>query len=143
MNKLTDKLDSISLQYDIEYLSKIGTTMVNRFGKFVGTVVDKGYKVGIAFQKNFLSTYLKSDFKFNLNLNNLNSKTGRIKVKDLLLSEAEGSTAIDDNIKREFYMNLGKEIIELTKSDFKDDNLTIIDVSKFEMKDPREQKEQK
>ena len=52
---------------------------------------------------------------------------GKITIKHLLRSDA----VIDEADKREFYMNLGRDMVDLTKSGLESENLTIIDVSKY------------
>ena len=52
---------------------------------------------------------------------------GKITIKHLIRNDA----AIDDAAKRDLYMNLGRDIVDLTKSDIENENLTIIDVSKY------------
>ncbi|MBF0205504.1 MAG: hypothetical protein HQK53_01310 [Oligoflexia bacterium] len=59
----------------------------------------------------------------------------RLNVKYLLYNEtgtARGGDEEDSIEIREFYRRLGKRIVELSKENLKNDNLTIIDVSKFE-----------
>ena len=56
-------------------------------------------------------------------------KNGEITIKHLVKNDA----AIDDAAKRDFYIRLGRDIVELTKSDIEKENLTIIDVSKYKL----------
>jgi hypothetical protein len=57
------------------------------------------------------------------------SEEGKITLVHLLRSDA----AIDEADKREFYMNLGRDMVELTKSGVESENLTIIDLSRYKM----------
>ena len=56
------------------------------------------------------------------------SEEGKITIMRLLRSDA----VIDEADKREFYMNLGRDIVEATKSGRESENLTIIDLSRYE-----------
>jgi hypothetical protein len=56
------------------------------------------------------------------------SKEGKITIQRLVRSDA----VIDEADRREFYMNLGRDMVELTKSGIESENLTIIDLSKYE-----------
>ena len=40
---------------------------------------------------------------------------------------------IDEADKRDFYMNFGRDMVEVTKSGLESENLTIIDLSKYQM----------
>jgi hypothetical protein len=42
-------------------------------------------------------------------------------------------SVIDEADKREFYMSLGRDMVELTKSGLESENLTIIDLSRYKM----------
>jgi len=42
-----------------------------------------------------------------------------------------GDTKVDNNAKEDFYLNLGRDIVRLTKSDLESENLTVIDTSKY------------
>lgn len=68
-----------------------------------------------------------SDFKDSLCEGR--SEEGKITVMRLVRSDA----VIDEADKREFYMNFGRDMVEVTKSGLESENLTIIDVSKYEM----------
>jgi len=57
------------------------------------------------------------------------SEEGKITIMHLLKSDA----AIDEADKREFYMNLGRDMVELTKAGVESENLTIIDLSRYKM----------
>jgi hypothetical protein len=57
------------------------------------------------------------------------SEEGKITLVHLLKKDA----AIDEADKREFYMNLGRDMVELTKSGVESENLTIIDLSRYKM----------
>ena len=57
------------------------------------------------------------------------SEDGKVTVMRLVRSDA----VIDEADRREFYMNLGRDMVELTKSGLESENLTIIDLSKYEM----------
>lgn len=52
-----------------------------------------------------------------------------ITIQRLVRNEA----AIDDDAKRDFYVSLGRDIVELTKSGMESKNLTIIDLSKYKL----------
>ncbi len=56
------------------------------------------------------------------------SGEGKITMMRLVRRDA----VIDEADKREFYMNLGRDMVELTKSGLESENLTIIDLSKYE-----------
>jgi hypothetical protein len=45
----------------------------------------------------------------------------------------KSDAAIDEADKREFYTNFGRDMVELTKTGVEGENLTIIDLSKYEM----------
>jgi len=57
------------------------------------------------------------------------SEEGKITIRRLVRSDA----VIDEADRREFYMNLGRDMVEVTKSGLESENLTIIDLSKYEM----------
>lgn len=57
------------------------------------------------------------------------SEEGKITLLHLLKSDA----AIDEADQREFYMSLGRDMVELTKSGVESENLTIIDLSRYKM----------
>ena len=42
-----------------------------------------------------------------------------------------GYTKVDSDAKEDFYLNLGRDIVRLTKSDLESENLTVIDTSKY------------
>ena len=65
---------------------------------------------------------------FRVPLSRERSEEGKITIMRLLRSDA----AIDEADKREFYMNLGRDIVEATKSGRESENLTIIDLSRYE-----------
>jgi len=54
---------------------------------------------------------------------------GKITIARLIRSDA----AIDDADKMEFYTNFGRDMVALTKSGLESENLTIIDLSRYEM----------
>jgi len=54
---------------------------------------------------------------------------GKMTMIRLLRNEAE----IEETDRREFYMNLGRDLVETTKSGFDSENLTVIDLSKYEL----------
>ena len=56
------------------------------------------------------------------------SEEGKITIMRLIRND----TVIDEADKREFYMNLGRDIVEATKSGLESENLTIIDLSIYE-----------
>jgi hypothetical protein len=56
------------------------------------------------------------------------SEEGKITIMRLVRSDA----VIDEAEKREFYMNLGRDIVEATKSGIESESLTIIDLSRYE-----------
>jgi hypothetical protein len=56
------------------------------------------------------------------------SEEGKITIMRLIRSD----TVIDEADKREFYMNLGRDIVEATKSGLESENLTIIDLSRYD-----------
>jgi hypothetical protein len=55
------------------------------------------------------------------------SEEGKITIMTLVRSDS----AINDADKREFYMNFGRDMVEVTKSGMESENLTIIDLSKY------------
>jgi len=57
------------------------------------------------------------------------SEEGKITIMHLVRSDA----AIEEADKREFYRNLGRDMVELTKSGVESENLTIIDLSRYKM----------
>jgi len=57
------------------------------------------------------------------------SEEGKITIRRLIRSDAE----IDEADRREFYMNLGRDMVEATKSALESENLTIIDLSRYEL----------
>ncbi len=57
------------------------------------------------------------------------SEEGNVTLMRLVKSDA----AIDEADKREFYMNLGRDMVELTKSGLESEDLTIIDLSRYKM----------
>jgi hypothetical protein len=54
---------------------------------------------------------------------------GKITVMSLVRSNA----VIDEADKREFYMNFGRDMVEMTKSGLESENLTIIDLSRYKL----------
>jgi hypothetical protein len=56
------------------------------------------------------------------------SEEGKITMIRLVRSDA----VIAEADRREFYMNLGRDMVELTKSGLESENLTIIDLSTYE-----------
>jgi hypothetical protein len=65
---------------------------------------------------------------FRVPLSQERSEEGKITIMRLVRNDA----AIDEADKREFYMNLGRDIVEATKSGRESENLTIIDLSRYE-----------
>jgi len=57
------------------------------------------------------------------------STEGKITIISLLRSDA----AMDEADKREFYMNFGRDMVEVTKSGLESENLTIIDLSRYKL----------
>ena len=60
----------------------------------------------------------------------IEDKIGRrrkLNVKYLVV----GDTKVDNDEKEDFYLNLGRDIVRLTKSDLESENLTVIDSSKY------------
>jgi len=57
------------------------------------------------------------------------SEEGKLTIIRLVRSNA----VIDEPDRREFYTNFGRDIVEATKSGLESENLTIIDLSKYEM----------
>jgi hypothetical protein len=57
------------------------------------------------------------------------SQEGKITIMRLMRSEAK----IEEADRREFYMNLGRDMVEATKSGLESENLTIIDLSRYEL----------
>lgn len=45
----------------------------------------------------------------------------------------KNDAAVDEPAKRDFYMSLGRDIVELTRADSESENLTIIDLSKYSL----------
>lgn len=68
-----------------------------------------------------------SDFKGSLYEER--NEDRKITIMRLVRSDA----VIDEADKREFYMNIGRDMVELTKSGVESENLTVIDLSKYEM----------
>jgi hypothetical protein len=54
---------------------------------------------------------------------------GKMTIMRLVRSDS----VIDEADKREFYMSLGRDMVELTKSGLESENLTIIDLSRYKM----------
>jgi len=54
---------------------------------------------------------------------------GKLTIVHLVKSDA----AMDEADKREFYMNLGRDMVALTKSGLESENLTIIDFSRYKL----------
>lgn len=52
---------------------------------------------------------------------------GKITIMHL----ARNDSVIAEADKREFYMNLGRDMVELTKTGIESENLTVIDLSKY------------
>jgi hypothetical protein len=65
---------------------------------------------------------------FRVPLSQERGEEGRITIMRLARSDA----LIDDADKREFYMKLGRDIVEATKSGLESEGLTIIDLSRYE-----------
>ena len=42
-----------------------------------------------------------------------------------------GDTKVDSDAKEDFYLKLGRDIVELSKADLESENLTVIDTSKY------------
>jgi hypothetical protein len=57
------------------------------------------------------------------------SEEGKLTVMRLVKSDA----AIDEADKIDFYMKLGRDLVTATKSGLESENLTIIDLSKYEV----------
>ena len=57
------------------------------------------------------------------------SEKGKLTIIRLVRSDA----AIDEVDRREFYTNFGRDMVEVTKSGLESENLTIIDLSKYEI----------
>jgi hypothetical protein len=57
------------------------------------------------------------------------SADGKITVMSLVKSGA----VIDEADKREFYLNFGRDMVEMTKSGLESEDLTIIDLSKYNL----------
>ncbi|TRZ76063.1 MAG: hypothetical protein D4R93_03910 [Deltaproteobacteria bacterium] len=54
---------------------------------------------------------------------------GKVTIISLLRSDA----VMDEADKREFYMNFGRDMVEVTKSGLESENLTIIDLSRYKL----------
>jgi hypothetical protein len=75
-------------------------------------------------------TYVRSVCTgFEGSLSGARSDEGKITIVRLVRSGA----AIDEADKREFYTNFGRDLVEVTKSGMESENLTIIDLSKYEL----------
>ncbi|MBF0299467.1 MAG: hypothetical protein HQK51_12150 [Oligoflexia bacterium] len=121
INKI-DKIEKIDyFKESTEYLHKV----VSYVGKLIGTVIAEGQKLNL--QK------INCDFKWCKDLNPCKETESIIKKLTALKKSAKKSVKTNDEIifDNEFYTKLGKDIIELTKSNLKSDNLTIIDISKY------------
>jgi hypothetical protein len=57
------------------------------------------------------------------------SQEGKITIMRLIRNKAE----IEEADRRAFYMNLGRDMVETTKSGLESENLTIIDLSRYEL----------
>jgi hypothetical protein len=57
------------------------------------------------------------------------NEDGKITMIRLLRKETE----IEEVDRREFYMNLGRDLVEMTKSGLESENLTIIDLSRYKL----------
>ncbi|MBI4763234.1 MAG: hypothetical protein HY787_01340 [Deltaproteobacteria bacterium] len=68
-------------------------------------------------------------FGFKDSLFKERDQEGRITIIRLMRSEAE----IDEADRREFYMDLGRDMVEATKSGLEGENLTIIDLSRYKL----------
>ena len=68
-------------------------------------------------------------FGFKDSLLEERSGEGKITIMRLIRNEAE----IEEADRREFYMNLGRDMVEATKSGLEGENLTIIDLSRYEL----------
>ncbi|MEI7670700.1 MAG: hypothetical protein ACOYOS_00690 [Syntrophales bacterium] len=64
---------------------------------------------------------------YNSTLYDRKSEEGKITIVNLVRS----GSVIDEADKREFYMNIGKDMVDVTKSGMESENLTIIDLSKY------------
>jgi hypothetical protein len=56
-------------------------------------------------------------------------REGKLTIVRLIRSDA----VIDKADRREFYANFGRDMVDVTKSGLESENLTIIDLSKYEM----------
>jgi hypothetical protein len=68
-------------------------------------------------------------FGFKGSLFEERSEEGNITIIHLMKSKVE----IDEADRREFYMNLGRDMVEATKSGLESENLTIIDLSRYKL----------
>jgi hypothetical protein len=57
------------------------------------------------------------------------SEEGKLTIIQLVRSDAE----IDEADRKEFYMNFGRDMVEITKTGIESENLTVIDLSKYKM----------
>jgi len=55
----------------------------------------------------------------------------RIRSKLNIKYLVRDDTKVDNNAKEDFYLNLGRDIVRLTKSDLESENLIVIDSSKY------------
>jgi hypothetical protein len=68
-------------------------------------------------------------FGFKDSLFEARGEKGGITIIRLMRSETE----IDESDRREFYMNLGRDMVEATKSGLESEKLTIIDLSRYQL----------
>jgi hypothetical protein len=61
------------------------------------------------------------------------SDGGSVEGKITIMSLVRSNAVIDEADKREFYMNFGRDMVEVTKSGLESENLTIIDPSRYRL----------
>lgn len=53
--------------------------------------------------------------------------------KITVMSLVKGNAVIDEADKREFYLNFGRDMVDMTRSGLESENLTIIDLSRYKL----------
>ena len=80
------------------------------------------------YSAGMFSGYLfKSCQSFKAAIKNKTSGRRKLTIKYLVRDD----TKVDNDAKEDFYLNLGRDIVRLTKSDPESENLIVIDSSKY------------
>ena len=125
------------LSKPVYYTGKLSGYMNVMCGKIKGGFVAVGHKVKTSVGGSGTPTVRKPRMSLHGTFfkRSAKPKRGNIRINYLTHNPAAAS----DPSTKEFYSNLGRDLVESIKKDGDNDNLTIVDVSRYEQSAPEEQ----